>query len=87
MLRWCKDRCIIDVAVLLRPLQGGWTALHVAVFFNRADVVGALLDDARLDAARSTGVRLCLVTSCLNHVVFLRFAASSSTVRVAPRPS
>ena len=41
----------------IRPLQGGWTALHVAAFFNRADVVGALLDDARLDVARSTGVR------------------------------
>ena len=49
-------RLIVCLYVFYFPFQGGWTALHIAAFFNQAQVLDMLLDDPRLDVSKSTGV-------------------------------
>ena len=37
--------------------DGGWTALHVAAYYNKPTIVGVLLDNPRLDIRSAAEVR------------------------------
>ena len=36
-----------------------WTPIHYAAYYNRSDVIGALLADSRIDFTKTAGVRAC----------------------------